>query len=107
MATTGQRKVDAHYYGGTYTRLHAAKASVSLGGVTARRVGLVVATCSTCGAVEVYLGSHHLGRVSTHASRTHYEQVIWLPLTTTRTGTLTIRSASSTTVRVDGVVTLR
>lgn len=73
--------------------------------VQARRVGVVVTTCSGCGRLDVYLAGTRLGTVSTDASTTAYRQVRWLPLLSSpRTGALELRTTSSRRVIVDGVL---
>ena len=72
--------------------------------VQARRVGVLVTTCSGCGSVDVYLAGTRLGAVSTSASSTAYRQVRWLPqLAAARTGALELRTTSSRRVIIDGV----
>lgn len=90
---------------GTYTRTFAAGQTLSRTRISARRVGVVAAVCSTCGAVDVWLGGVKIGTVNTSRSTTKWRQVLWLPIqTTTRTGTVVLRSSSSRRVYVDGIV---
>jgi hypothetical protein len=90
---------------GTYTRTLAAGQTLSRTRISARRVGVVAAVCSTCGAVDVWLGGVKIGTVNTSRSTTKWRQVLWLPIqTTTRTGTVVLRSSSSRRVYVDGIV---
>lgn len=106
-ATAAVRGRSTRYFAQTYTRTAAAGALLQLGGVTATRVGIVVTTCSHCGSIDVSLAGHYLGRISTYATTTHYQQVRWLPAVALRTGTLRIRAAGATSDFVDGVVTVR
>ncbi|QKE85088.1 hypothetical protein [Arthrobacter sp. NEB 688] len=87
----------------TVTRSVTSGAKLTRTGVTGRRIGIVATTCSTCGSVDVYLGSTRLGRVSLASSTTRYQQTRWLTqLTATRTGTLSIRTTSNRAVSIDG-----
>lgn len=80
-------------------------ATLKLANVRTRQVGLLVETCSTCGSMDVYVGSTRLGRVNTYASTSHTKVVLWLPRQSVeRRGTLTLRSTSSKRVVVDGVL---
>jgi hypothetical protein len=106
LAASGPyRRSHSAYMYGTYTRTFAARQSLSRSGIRARRVGIVAAVCSTCGAVDVWLGGVRVGTVNTRRATTKWRQVLWLPRqATTRTGSLVLRSSSSRPVFVDGVV---
>jgi hypothetical protein len=94
------------WYLGTYTGTATSGATLSKGGVTARRITLVVATCSWCGSITVYLGGSLVGTVSTRSSPYLYRQQLTLTLPAARTGTLVLR-ASGGTVNLDGLATRR
>ena len=80
-------------------------ATLKLANVRARQVGLLVQKCSTCGSLDVYVGSTRLGRVNTSAATSRTKVVVWLPRQKVeRRGTLVIRSTSSKRVVVDGVL---
>ena len=106
LAASGPyRRSSSAYMYGTYTRTFAARQTLSRSGIRARRVGIVAGVCSTCGAVDVWLGGVKVGTVNTRRATTKWRQVLWLPRhATTRTGSLVLRSSSSRPVFVDGVV---
>jgi hypothetical protein len=92
---------------GTDTYARSTGASLTRSSVRARRVAVVVTTCATCGAVDVYHAGVRLGRVSLYSSTTRVRQVLWLPLqSTSRLGTVTVRTTSAKTVVVDGIATI-
>ena len=94
----------AHAYG-TYSRAAASGRSLTRTSVQARRVSIVATTCPTCGAVDVYHAGTRLGRVSLYSATTSYRQVRSLPLqSVTRTGSVVVRTTSSKTVVLDGIV---
>ena len=93
------------FYLATVTRSSAHGAALSRTGVQTRQLFLVATTCSTCGSVDIYLGSRRVQTVSLVSSRTRYSAVIAGPrLTGVLTGTLriVIRSTGHR-VDVDGV----
>jgi hypothetical protein len=75
--------------------------------MTGSRIGVLVTTCTTCGQLDLWLAGKYLGRVNSHASATHPQQVLWLPAVTRRTGTLLIRTVTRNTVLLDGVLAIR
>lgn len=98
------RTTSSSYYVGS--ALTAAKKSASLtkGGIKAKQIGLLVRTCSTCGAVAVYIGATKIGTVSTRSSSGGYRKLIWLPASASlRSGTLKLLTTSASKVFVDGV----
>ena len=105
-ASTGwSRGTSSSYVYGTWTKTTRSKAALTRAGVSARRVGVVLTTCSTCGSVDVYVGSTYAGRVSAYSSSWRTKQVKWLPaFGSARSGTLTLRTTSTRTVVVDGVL---
>ena len=99
------RGTSAAYVYTTYSRTTTGKASLTRTGVSARRVGLVVTTCSTCGSLDVWVGGTYAGRVSLVSSTWRTRQVKWLPaFASTKTGTLTIRATTSKTSVVDAAL---
>ena len=102
-ATGWTRAASASYYLGTYTTAATSGRVLSVR-ASARQVGLVVTTCSTCGTLDVRLGGAYLGRKSLVSSTARAKQVVWLPLGTLRTGTLTLTTVGAKRVYVDGVV---
>ena len=76
--------------------------------VSTRRVAVLAATCRTCGSVKVYLGSRYLGTVSLKSPRTRTQQLLELPVLPRVTrGTVTLRTTSPRTVRIDGLLLRR
>lgn len=93
------------YVYGTWTKATTSKVSLTRSGVSARRIGIIATTCSTCGSLDVWVGSTYAGRVSLVSSTWRTKQVKWLAtFTSTRSGTLTLRTTSSRTTVVDGVL---
>lgn len=104
----GTRGSNSKYLSGTYTRLSGTAQYLSRTSVKGKRLGIVVATCSTCAPLDVWIGGVKWGRVSTYSSTTRYRQVVWLPLaSSTRSGTVVVRPASSRNAYVDGLVILK
>ncbi|KRE63562.1 hypothetical protein ASG78_01290 [Nostocoides sp. Soil756] len=99
------RGVSSSYVFGTFTRTTRSGVSLTRPGVSTRRLGIVATTCATCGAVDVYVGSTRLGRISLTSSAARTRQVRWLPLmSSTRAGTVTLRSTSTRTTVIDGLL---
>jgi hypothetical protein len=95
------------YLFSTYSKTVQTAAQLTRASVSGRRIALIVTTCSTCGSVDIYHAGIKLGRVSLYSSTTKARQVMWLPLqSVTRTGILTVRSAGSRQVVLDGVAVL-
>ncbi|MEP6761024.1 MAG: choice-of-anchor D domain-containing protein [Sporichthyaceae bacterium] len=93
------------FYRSTVTRSTVHGAALSRTGAQARQLFLLATTCSTCGSVDIYLGSRRLQTVSLVTSSTRYSAVITGPrLTGVVTGTLriVIRSTGHR-VDIDGV----
>ncbi len=95
------------YVFGTYSKTLAAGAYLSKTGITSRRVGVIVTTCSYCGPAEVWIGRTRLGVISTTTTTAAYRRVIWLPKTTTLSGTLVVKATTSRPVIFDGVLVLK
>jgi hypothetical protein len=101
------RGTSSTYAYGTWSRALRSAASLTRPAVQGRRVVLVATTCPTCGSVDVYHAGVKLGRVSLTSARTASRQLRWLPLQqVSRTGTLVVRTTSSSKVLVDGVAVL-
>jgi hypothetical protein len=103
----GSRTTSAGAWKQTLTMLAGTSSSLRLSGVSTRQVGVLVRTCSTCGSLDVWVGSTKVGRISTRSTSTVNRAVRWLPSGAVRNGTLTLRPASSTRVFVDGVLVRR
>jgi hypothetical protein len=93
------------YYAATAVKATVKGATLSRSGVTsAKQLFLVATTCSTCGSVDVLIGTVKIASLSLVSSSTTNKRVLTLPAGVARTGTITIRVTSSgRTVIVDGV----
>ncbi len=99
------RGTSASYAYGTFTLARSTARTLTRTSVQARRIGIVVTTCATCGSLEITHAGVKLGRISLVTSTTMAKQIRWLPLqATTRRGTLTITTLSSRVTYVDGIV---
>ncbi|MFE9201942.1 hypothetical protein [Micromonospora sp. NPDC007230] len=98
------RGTGSSYYRGTYTKL--APNGTASHAVTGSRFGIVARTCPDCGEVTVSVGSATIGKVNLRRSTTG-QALFWLPTRARMSGTMVIKSTSSRTVIIDGVVVLR
>jgi hypothetical protein len=93
------------YYASTAMRTTSKSATLARTGVTsAKQLFLVVTTCSTCGTLDVLVGSSRVASVNLRSATTVNKKVIALPSFSTRSGTVTLRVTSTgKTVIVDGL----
>ena len=89
-------------YVGTVTRTGRAGSKLAISGVIATRLGLVVATCPTCGNVQIYLGSTLWKTIWTRSSTWHYRHIALPGTFSLRKTTVYIRAASGQAV-IDGL----
>lgn len=82
-------------YGGTLTRTNVLGAQLVLKAAQVNRLALVVAECSSCGNVALYLNNVYWRTVSTYAPSTRYSVIVVQPPFSQRTATITLRNASS------------
>ena len=68
---------------------------------------MIVTTCASCGPAEVWIGRTRLGVISTATTTAAYRRVIWLPKTTTLSGTLVVKATTTRPVIFDGVLVLK
>ena len=68
---------------------------------------MLATVTTTGGSVAVYVGATKIGSVSLKASAAQYQQVLWLPTVSLRSGTVTLKTLSAAAVRIDGLVDLR
>ena len=101
------RKSNNHYYKFTFTKTAATGRVLTYAKARARHIAVVAATCSSCGAVSVYLGSRYVGTVSLHGAATHYRQVLDLPAFPLTSGTVKLVTANKQLVQIDGLVITR
>lgn len=100
------RAASSTAYAETLTRTTTVGAKLTRSAGAFRRVAVVATTCSTCGSVEVYVGSTRIGTVSLWSSTTKTKQTKSLPvLTSARSGTVTLRATTKgRSVQVDGLL---
>lgn len=67
---------NAVFYLGTRSHTFTAGRTLSLNGSIAKRISIIVTTCSTCGTVDVYVGSTRLKRVSLFSTSTKHRRFI-------------------------------
>lgn len=94
------------YYAGTAAKATARGQTLTRTGVTSiRQLTVIASACSTCGIVDVLIGGVRVGSINTVSARTVNRKVFTLPaFTTVRTGTVTLRVASSgKPVIIDGL----
>jgi hypothetical protein len=111
-ASTGSkgwaRRNNAHFWNGTYSTTTKKNASLALAGVHLDRVGIVAATCATCGKVAILVKGHQIGTIDLHSTATRHQVVLALPKFTARTGSVTVKVLSSgKTVSIDGLAISR
>ena len=105
MSSASTRITSSAFHAANATQLKASGAQLTLASVSGRQVGVLVRTCSTCGTLDLYVGSTHLGRISTRSSTTRNQVLLWLPRqSVTRTGKLIVRQLDSHGVYVDAIV---
>jgi hypothetical protein len=95
-------------YGGTLTNTTRKGAVLSRTVPTVHQIGVLANTCSTCGRVEVTIGSHVVTTLHLHTAKTDHQRLVLTPVFSSRKGTL--RLTTTTTgkpVKIDGVVLLR
>jgi hypothetical protein len=98
-----QRRSDTRYWNSTYTYGTASGIRLTRADITTDRVALLVTRCPTCGTFAVYVAGRYLGSVDLSATTTA-RVLLWLPRTTTSTGSVTVRVTSSgRPVEIDGI----
>jgi hypothetical protein len=90
---------------GTVSRLNGSGAALSIGSQRGSRIAVVVLRGPSQGIVDVYAGSHKVGRVNL-SSTTWHRDVVLLP-TYAFAGTITIRSVSSALSLIDALGVVR
>jgi len=100
------RKTSSHYYRSTFTKTVASGRTLSIG-VRGRRIGVLAATCPSCGVVAVYIGSQYVGRVNLHSSGIQYKRLFMLRPFALRSGTVKLVTKGAHLVQIDGLVISR
>ena len=101
------RKTSGHYYKFTFTKTSTKGRVLSFAKARARHIAVVAATCTTCGAVRVYIGTRYVGTVSLRASATRYRQLFDLKPFAITSGTVKLVTTSSRLAQIDGLVISR
>jgi hypothetical protein len=96
----------SHFYLGTATSTSSRGRTLTRTHASLDRVGIVATTCTGCGSVRVYIGSHYVGTVNLHAASTHYRRVFVLPAFSQRSGTVKLVT-NGKLVQIDGVLVTR
>jgi hypothetical protein len=102
----GSKSGQAGYFDGTYSNSTTRGATLATAAaVKAKRIGLLVTTCPTCGSVAVLVGGTKVATVSLVTSAPSLHRWVILPaFATTKTGVITLRVASTgKTVRIDAL----
>jgi Tol biopolymer transport system component len=94
------------YSGGTALVTTRKGASLTRPGTRLRRVGVLATTCPTCGALDVYVGTSRVGRISlARGTRTLHRKALLLPRLGQRSGTVRLVVVTKgRQVRVDGLL---
>ena len=82
-------------------------ASLTTGGARVAHLAVLATVTTVGGSVAVYVGATKIGSVNLKASAGRYQQVLWLPAVSLRTGTVTLKTLSAAAVRIDGLVDMR
>ena len=101
------RKTSGHYYKLTFTKTASKGRVLTFAKARARHLAVIAATCTTCGAVRVYIGSRYVGTVSLRAPSTRYRQVFDLRAFAITSGTVKLVTTSNRLVQIDGIVISR
>lgn len=105
VSTGVVRGASTAYTYGTYSRATTTARTFTRTGIQARRLAVVVTTCPTCGSIDVTHAGVYLGRISLTSTTTRVKQLRWLLLqSTTRTGTVSLRTLNTRPVVIDGLV---
>jgi hypothetical protein len=98
-------KTASGYIGNTYeTTTTKGAYLLSTSSQSVRQVGVVAMTCSSCGAVKVYVGATYVGQISLKKSGASSRSLLLLPrFTNTKVGKIKIVASNGKTVRLDGI----
>ena len=93
------------YYAGTAMKATAKGQTLTRTGMTAiRQLTVIASACPTCGVLDVYVGGARVGSINTVSRTTVNRKVFTLPAFSVRSGTVTLKVASSgKQVVVDGL----
>jgi hypothetical protein len=98
-------KTASGYIGNTYeTTTTKGAYLLSTSSQSVRQVGVVAMTCSSCGAVKVYVGATYVGQISLKKSGASSRSLLLLPrFTNTKVGKIKIVASTGKTVRLDAI----
>lgn len=99
------RRTGRGYYAGTYTTSSRRGMVLTAAAVHASRIVVIATRCRGCGEIAAYAGSVRLGTINLDATMTRRQQQIVLPAFSYRNTNITIRTLTSKTVQIDGLVT--
>uniref|UniRef100_UPI001600C198 hypothetical protein n=1 Tax=Nocardioides stalactiti TaxID=2755356 RepID=UPI001600C198 len=99
------RATGGAYWNGTATTTSQQNATLTRTGARFNQLGLVVTKCPACGRVEVALDGVRIGIVNLYAATTAHRQLVAMPRTVGRIGTVTIKVLTAgKPVTIDGLV---
>jgi hypothetical protein len=99
---------NGYYYGGTASISTTAGDSLTLTGVQAKQVGVLVTKAPGEGVIQVFMGGVLEGTFNLASGGTSYRQIVSFSLPALTTGTLQIVQASNgLPVEIDGVAMSR
>ncbi len=88
------------------TAAHAG-ATLTLHNAHISRLGILATVTPKSGSIAVYLGRTKIGTVNLKSPTSQHQKLLWLRSGPARTGTLTLKTASTAQVRIDAVVEAR
>lgn len=95
-------------YGGSALQTTRYGATATTGTVTVRHLALVATRCPSCGKVVVEVGGRVVGTLSLASTTTRRRQLLSVPLSSSRTGSVRLRVVSTgKPVEVDGLLLSR
>ena len=108
-ASTGwTRATGSAYYAGTTTSAAQTGGVLTRTGIQARRLSLLATRCPGCGTVGVYWNGTLIRKISLSSTTTAYKQMITITdFGAVRLGTITIKTLTSASTRIDGLGTSR
>jgi len=93
----------AAFYGGSASKTVKANASLKLGSFHGSRLALRATTCSTCGSVNVFVGTTLVKTISLVSATRHTAALISFALPAPKAGTVKIVTRSTKAVTIDGL----
>lgn len=102
------RKTGRAYFAGTARQARSSGRTLTLKGVSTRRIAIVAMTCSTCGKVRVYWRGTLKKTVSLYSPTTRFRVVFEaVDLGSVKSGTLVLKTVNSKRTTIDGVALSR